>query len=53
MRQFYLAVVMPKLLDAADIFLIPESSQSKGMKGYITMLSRVQWQAALSITGAL
>ena len=53
MRQFYLAVVAPKMLYAADVFLIPDANQAKGTKGYTMKLARVQHQAALSITGAL
>jgi len=39
MRQFYIAVALPKILYAADIFLIPESKHNKGTKGFITKLA--------------
>jgi len=38
---------------AADLFPIPESPISKGMKGYISRLGRIQRQASLHITGAM
>ena len=53
MRQFYLAVVAPKMLYAADIFLVPETDRSKGTKGPIAKLAKIQRQAAIAITGAL
>jgi ribonuclease HI len=53
MRQYYLAVAVPKLLYAADIFLVPGTARSKGTKGHINKLARVQRQAALAITGAM
>ncbi|KAI0037507.1 hypothetical protein FA95DRAFT_1506897, partial [Auriscalpium vulgare] len=53
MRQFYLAVAIPKMLYAADIFLIPTYSGMKGSKSAIARLARVQRQATISITGAM
>ena len=53
MRWFYTTVSVPKLLYAADLFLLPESHLSKGMKGFITRLARIQRQASIHITGAL
>ena len=41
------------MLYATDLFLIPESKKTKGMKGFISKLSKVQRQAALHITGEL
>jgi len=38
MRWFYIAVAVPKMLHAADLFLIPENRNSKGTKGYINKL---------------
>ena len=53
MRRFYLAVAVPRMLYAADVFLIPQTKHSAGMRGYIRKLTRVQRQAALHITGAM
>ena len=53
MRKFYLTVVVPRMLYAADVFLVPESSRGKGTKGKVTKLSRIQWQATLAIMGAM
>jgi len=44
-----MAIAVPKMLYAADLFLIPESPISKGMKGYISRLGRIQRQASLHI----
>jgi|SRR5882724_4040369 len=41
------------MLYAADLFLIPESKDSKGTKGFINKLGHIQWQARLHITGTL
>ena len=53
MRKFYLTVAVPRMLYAADMVLVPESSQGKGTKGKVTKLSRIQQQATLSIMGAM
>jgi hypothetical protein len=53
MRTYYLTVAMPRMLYAADVFLIPATERSKGTKGSINKLARIQRQAALDITGAL
>ena len=53
MRRFYIAVAVPRMLYAADLFLVLESSRSKGTKGFINRLSKIQRQACLHITGAL
>ena len=53
MTEFYLAVAVPRMLYAADLFLVPGTSQSKGTKGHINKLARIQRQAALAITGAM
>jgi hypothetical protein len=39
MRQFYIAVVIPKILYTADVFLVPESMQGKDMKGHVNKLA--------------
>jgi len=51
MRQFYISVAIPKMLYAADLFLIPGSEVGKGTKGFISKLVRIQRQATLHITG--
>jgi len=53
MCQLYMSVVMPRMLYAADLFLIPESEGCKGTKGPIARLEKVQRQASLNITGAM
>jgi ribonuclease HI len=53
MRAYYLTVAVPRLLYAADVFLIPATERSKGTKGSVNKLARIQRQAALDITGAL
>jgi ribonuclease HI len=53
MRTYYLTVAVPKLLYAADVFLTPATGRSKGTKGSVNKLARIQRQAALDITGAL
>ncbi|KAF8526480.1 hypothetical protein JB92DRAFT_3108284 [Gautieria morchelliformis] len=53
MRKYYLAVAIPRMLYAADIFLIPEYEHTKGTQGHINKLAQVQRQAALTITGAM
>ena len=51
--KFYLAVAVPRMLYAADLFLVPSTHQSKVTKGYINKHARIQRQAALPITGAI
>jgi hypothetical protein len=53
MRTYYLTVAVPRMLYAADVFLIPATERRKGTKGSINKLARIQRQAALDITGAL
>ena len=53
MQKYYLTVAVPKMLYATDIFLVPATKRSKGTKGHINKLARIQRQAALSITGAM
>ena len=53
MRCFYISIAIPKMLYAADLFLVPETSRSKGMKGPITKLAMIQRQACLHITGMM
>jgi len=52
MRCFYISMTVPKMLYTADLFLIPQSRHTKGTKGSISKLERVQRQASLHITGA-
>jgi len=52
-RRFYITVAIPRMLYAADLFLTPQTDQTKGTKGFINRLGRVQHQAALHATGAL
>ena len=57
-RQLYKAIAVPRMLYAADIFLIPTAGQngagkSKGSIGFMRRLARVQRTAALDITGAM
>ena len=53
MCQHYIAVAIPRMLYAADIFLTPGSARYKGTKGHIRKLGRIQRQATLTITGAM
>src|SRR5882724_7990595 len=53
MRWFYISVAIPKMLYAADLFLIPGSEVGKGTKGFISKLAKIQRQVMLHITGAL
>jgi len=53
MRHFYIVVVVPKMLYTADLFLIPESNNMKGTKGFNDKLAKVQRQASLHITTTL
>jgi len=41
------------MLYVADLFLIAEMDRSRGTKGPIERLSKIQWQASLHIMGAL
>src|SRR5882724_12503250 len=53
MRWFFIAVAIPKMMYAADLFLVPGLRVSKGTKGFIGKLAKVQRQALLHITGAM
>ena len=53
MKRYCYTVALPKMLYAADIFLVPETENSRGTKNFITMLGRVHRQALLHITGAM
>ena len=53
MRRFFISVAILKMLYASDLFLIPGSRTSKGTKGFISKLAKIQRQVALHITGAL
>lgn len=48
-----MTVAVPKLLYAADIFLVQEHEGTKGTKGRIKKLARVQREATILITGAM
>jgi hypothetical protein len=53
MRHFYLAVAVPRMLYAADVFLIPPRKSKRGTKGIVAQLAHVQRRAALHTTGAM
>src|SRR5882724_11275674 len=53
MRRFFIAVAIPKMMYAADLFLMPGSRISIGTKGFIGKPAKVQRQASLHITGAM
>jgi len=53
MRQFFILVAIPKMLYVTDLFLIPGLGISKGTKGFISKLAKIQRQVTLHITGAL
>ena len=53
MQKYYLTVAVPKMLYTADTFLVPATKRTKGTKGHINKLARIQRQVALSITGAM
>ena len=53
MMKFYYTIALPKMLYAADVFLIPESNTTKGTVGFIRNLARIHRQALIAITGAL
>jgi len=53
MRCLFISIAIPKMLYTADLFLIPETKKSRGMKGFIGKLGKVQRQASLHITGML
>src|SRR5882724_135671 len=53
MRRFYIMIVIPCMLYAADLFLIPQSGQAIRSKGHIKRLGRVQRQASIHVTRAL
>src|SRR5882724_6494590 len=53
MWRFFISVAIPKMLYASELFLIPGSRTSKGTKGFISKLAKIQRQVALHITGAL
>ena len=53
MCQYYNAVAVPRMLYAADVFLIPGTEKNKGIKGYINKLARIQRQTAIAMTGMM
>ena len=53
MRCLFISIAIPKMLYAADLFLISETKKSRGSKGFIGKLGKVQRQASLCITGIL
>jgi hypothetical protein len=53
MRRFYLTVAAPRMLYAADVFLILPRKAKCGTKGIVTQLARVQRRATIHITGTM
>ena len=53
MRWSFISVAIPRMLYAADLFLVPGSGLGKGSKGFISKLAKIQRQATLHIMGAL
>ena len=59
MRRLYLAVAVPRMLYAADVFLTPETrnrgnrTAQRSGRAVINKLSAVQRRATISITGAM
>jgi len=53
MRQFFISVAIPRMMYATDLFLVPGLGISKGTKGFISKLAKIQRQVTLHITGAL
>ena len=49
MRRFYISVAIPKMMYATDLFLTPGSQKTKGTKGAISKLTRIQRQVTLKI----
>jgi hypothetical protein len=52
-RQFYIAVALPHMLYAASIFIKPHTEHTKRTSSTIKLLTRIQHQAVVLITGAL
>ena len=58
-RQLYLAIAIPRMLYAADIFLTPQQNvgrdnrDSRNGRAIINKLASIQQQAAIMITGAM
>jgi len=53
MRWFFILVIIPRMMYVTDLFLMPGSRISKGTKGFISKLAKIQRQETLHITGAL
>jgi len=53
MRWFFISVAIPRMMYAADLFLVPGLGISKGTKGFISKLAKIQRQAKLHIIGVL
>ena len=53
MRQFFILVAIPRMMYVTDLFLMPGLGTSKGTKGFISKLAKIQRQAMLHITGVL
>jgi len=53
MRWFFISVAIPRMMYVAGLFLVPGSGVSKGTKGFISWLAKIQRQVMLHITGAL
>ena len=52
-RWFFMSVAIPRMMYTAELFLIPGSGVSKGSKGFISRLAKIQRQATLHITGVM
>jgi len=53
MRCFYNSIAVPKMLYTTDLFLVPQTSVIKDMKGLIARLAKIQRQVSLHITGVM
>jgi len=53
MRWFFISVAIPRVIYVADLFLVPGLGISKGTKGSISRLAKIQRQAMLHNTGTL
>jgi len=53
MGQLFILVAIPRKIYTADLFLVPGSGISKGTKGFISKLDKIQRQVTLHITGVL
>jgi len=53
LRKFFISVAVLKMMYTTDLFLTPGSQKTKGMKGAIRKLAKIQRQVTLHITRAL